>query len=125
MPFFSLFNHSCDPNAHKFSSGNTNVVFSSRVIKKGEQITISYGPRFQNLSTVERQQHLQVHNFSCTCVACSNNWGPDFRLPSFQVFIFFFFNIKTFIIELNNYSNYLNHYLFFRHNHCRLKLRTS
>ncbi|CAD6241924.1 GSCOCG00009377001-RA-CDS [Cotesia congregata] len=84
MPFFSLFNHSCDPNAHKFSSGNTNVVFSSRVIKKGEQITISYGPRFQNLSTAERQQHLQVHNFSCACVACSNNWGPDFRLPSFQ-----------------------------------------
>ncbi|XP_057324275.1 SET and MYND domain-containing protein 4-like [Microplitis mediator] len=84
MPFFSLFNHSCDPNVHKFTSGNINAIFATRVIKKGEQIVISYGPRFQNLSTAERRQHLQVHKFFCQCIACSNNWGPEYRLPSCQ-----------------------------------------
>ena len=40
--FASLFNHSCDPNAHIFFEGRTLRVRSLRCIPSGEEITISY-----------------------------------------------------------------------------------
>ena len=66
----SRINHSCCPNAaYFFKPDGTVIVRSMRVIRPGEQLTISYTDLLQTLD--ERQQSLmQRYAFACDCARC-------------------------------------------------------
>ncbi|XP_063923314.1 SET and MYND domain-containing protein 4-like [Zophobas morio] len=73
---YSLFNHSCYPNAFWNNSGSTLVARALLPIKKGEQCFISYGPYFADDDKSERQEILQrQYRFTCECRACQENWS--------------------------------------------------
>jgi hypothetical protein len=65
-PASSLFNHSCCPNAAwDFIDGKI-VTRVLRPIKKGEQVTVSYGYQFHNYPEEERQKALRdTYCFTC------------------------------------------------------------
>lgn len=85
------FNHSCAPNALKSLYENKAVVITSRRIKKGDQVFISYGKKyFQTMVRDERQQALyKDFGFWCKCEKCENkNWPTESLLiqndPKYQ-----------------------------------------
>ncbi|CAH1103020.1 unnamed protein product [Psylliodes chrysocephalus] len=80
--FTSLYNHSCVANAQYFHHGSSIVTRVTASIKKGEQITISYGLTFDNQSRAYRQKILkELYLFECDCKACTNNWPTGDNLP--------------------------------------------
>ncbi|XP_057323034.1 SET and MYND domain-containing protein 4-like [Microplitis mediator] len=83
IPLYGFLNHNCDPNIHKLTSGDMNALFAVRFIKKGEQIFMNYGARFQMMDKRSRMIYLERHRFLCRCIPCSKNWGPNSSLPSF------------------------------------------
>ncbi|KAK3076195.1 hypothetical protein LTS18_013655, partial [Coniosporium uncinatum] len=66
-PLFSLFNHSCEPNAHwsDISSSSKLIVKAKRNIAQGEELFVSYDD-LQDCPLEERQSILN-HWFSCAC----------------------------------------------------------
>jgi hypothetical protein len=74
--FGSLFNHSCDPNIHRFfKSDNKAVFYVVRPIKAGEQLFMTYGFTFYTSVRSERLYGLEENNgFNCKCVACKKNY---------------------------------------------------
>ena len=67
----SNFNHSCRPNAFRYSLGEVLVIRAARDINPEEQITLSYIPNaclFENKEL--RQEWLQGRDFVCKCEAC-------------------------------------------------------
>jgi hypothetical protein len=68
----SNFNHSCEPNAMvcATSMGNHEILLkTSKEIRKGDEITISYIPT-QGLSVEERRRLLKPYFFECACPLC-------------------------------------------------------
>lgn len=61
----SFLNHSCAANAVAAFIGDLIIIHASKNIKKGEEITIAYGPRELNF-----QKKLQKYGFVCTCAHC-------------------------------------------------------
>lgn len=78
------FNHSCAPNILMASFENKSVAITSRRIKKGDQLFISYGEQYlKSLLRHERQQNLyNDFGFWCKCEKCENkNWPiQSFRI---------------------------------------------
>ena len=68
FPRASLFNHSCDPNAVVDASPHFCAVRAVRMIKKGEEVTVSYLNVF--LSRAERQDTCDKRGFYCACSKC-------------------------------------------------------
>ncbi|KAJ3321318.1 hypothetical protein HDV06_004422 [Boothiomyces sp. JEL0866] len=69
-PMVSLANHSCDANAFVVFNGPTAKLISSREIKEGEQIFISYISSFTHKA--ERQKLLKKNYlFECKCRWCT------------------------------------------------------
>ena len=78
-PFYSFFNHSCDPNTSwsptdgpTCTNGSTKDIFANRPIRKGEELCISYG-KFSDHSKAERQKILQSwigSDRECACTKC-------------------------------------------------------
>lgn len=69
---FSKINHSCNPNANHFwiEDSKKKASLALRDIKKGEELTICYGPHL--LPRDERRDHLLRHyHFICMCETCS------------------------------------------------------
>ncbi|KAK0162887.1 hypothetical protein PV327_006622 [Microctonus hyperodae] len=79
VPFFCFFNHSCDPNAILYKSGNVNAMFTGQQIKKGEQIFIAYqNPYWAKFTVRERKMDLKkCFNFICECNACKHDWDLE------------------------------------------------
>lgn len=69
----SFFNHSCTPNVlWRFSSKGIHLQ-AKRLIKRGEQLTISYGTDATRQSIDKRQMQLHYNYcFYCQCMACRN-----------------------------------------------------
>lgn len=69
---FSLFNHSCAPNIIHKSSGKLSFCKTSRRVKKGEQLFISYlSPYEMELLKEHRQEKLRSGwGFDCLCKKC-------------------------------------------------------
>jgi hypothetical protein len=67
LPFIAKLNHSCNPNVY-FSFNKINCcmyVYSNKVIKKGEEITVSY---LENKKIQNHKIYLEEHyGFSCNC----------------------------------------------------------
>ncbi|XP_018015363.1 SET and MYND domain-containing protein 4 [Hyalella azteca] len=75
----SLLNHSCNANAHQSSTGIRKILYSISSIKKGEEITMSYGERFASHTKENRIKSLaETYHFKCSCIACVHNW-PLFK----------------------------------------------
>lgn len=74
FPFSSLFNHSCMPNAKRFTVNNKITIFAARPIKAGEQIFVSYGFSSFRMSKAERVFHMSKYGFRCNCVACVEDY---------------------------------------------------
>jgi len=77
FPTISLINHSCAPNAiHvRGRKGCETAVISLRALNPGDEITITYGPRFTLSGRKQRQAELErKYTFLCRCVACEENW---------------------------------------------------
>ncbi|KAK6931260.1 SET domain [Dillenia turbinata] len=64
----SFINHSCVPNARRIHIGDHVIIFASRDVKAGEEITFAY---FNVLSPLnKRRETLMNWGFSCACKRC-------------------------------------------------------
>ena len=67
----SVCNHSCRPNAAVSVSDNLVTLYSLRVIKPGEEVTVCYGTSLLWLPLWARRTHLaRVWGFVCKCSRC-------------------------------------------------------
>ena len=81
FPFTSLINHACYPNVQTILVDNKIALVVERPIKAGEQIFRSYiGLPFQH-SLEERQKRLELYQFACYCLACTNKYSVYGNLP--------------------------------------------
>ncbi|KAH3660088.1 hypothetical protein OGAPHI_007293 [Ogataea philodendri] len=78
-PFFSLINHSCEPNCILVWKGRTASLRALRPIATNEELFVSYCPVFT--PKIARQQQLRnSFYFDCTCQMCStefDRWFPS------------------------------------------------
>lgn len=72
---YSLFNHACEPNIVASDSGKLKGGKTTRLVKKGEQLFISYlSPIEMRLPKRDRQRILQSGwGFECKCRKCESN----------------------------------------------------
>ncbi|KAK9322061.1 hypothetical protein V1517DRAFT_324515 [Lipomyces orientalis] len=71
FPSASYFNHSCDPNVIKTRTGRQMHFTTSRFVKKGEELCISYGMML-TMAAKARQDLLQEQwYFKCGCGRCT------------------------------------------------------
>jgi hypothetical protein len=75
----SSFNHSCEPNAAVSSVADTHeiVLKTTRPVKAGEEISITYIPLTHSCSVAERQQLLKHYLFTCGCPRCVREAKPQ------------------------------------------------
>ena len=72
---YNLFNNSCSPNTSQHFHGNQCFVLALSTIKKGEEVSVTYGWRHDTHPRVARQfVLLKCYHFLCSCEACSNFW---------------------------------------------------
>ena len=84
-PTMVLLNHSCDPNMVRVNIGHNTVAFAARNIKKGEEITDCYSYPYDVTAKEERRQYLEdKYKFSCSCVACNENWSTASHLSRYS-----------------------------------------
>jgi hypothetical protein len=71
FPKIARINHSCRPNASYYWSDalNKRIVYTTRKLKKGEEIFVSYISLL--LTQEDRQRQLDRYGFKCTCDACA------------------------------------------------------
>lgn len=71
------FNHSCAPNVLASTYENKTIGVTSRRIKKGEQLFITYGGHYFSHPRAERQKGLfNDFGFKCECEKCENKRWP-------------------------------------------------
>ncbi|PBC27785.1 SET and MYND domain-containing protein 4 [Apis cerana] len=88
MPFFSLINHSCNPNILRHSRSNCMIIYVMYPIKKGEQLYDNYGQHYAITPKEERQKELlKQYYFKCNCLACQEDWPLYYNLKSFKSLI--------------------------------------
>ena len=67
----SIISHSCDYNTNKLCLGSRIVIFANQFIRRGSEITHTYGPSRQVTSYKDRQAMLRNgYLFVCKCNAC-------------------------------------------------------
>ncbi|KAL1379293.1 hypothetical protein pipiens_015001 [Culex pipiens pipiens] len=80
-PIATVFNHSCDPNVLIIPRASRIVTVVLRPVRKGEQLTSSYGPTWWDIPNLPL-------TFDCRCVVCvlgkkGSDWCPPGRqLPA-------------------------------------------
>lgn len=81
----SIISHSCDYNSNKLCIGSRMVIFANQFIRKGTEITHTYGPSYQVTSYKDRQAMMRNgYLFVCKCTACEarlENCPNAFRCP--------------------------------------------
>ncbi|GAB1859042.1 SET and MYND domain-containing protein 4 [Camponotus japonicus] len=88
MPFYSLMNHSCNPNIFRHSRSKHMVIYAMHPIRKGEQLFDNYGQHYALMPKATRQQKLlKQYFFTCDCIACQENWPVYFELQSFKTLV--------------------------------------
>lgn len=81
----SIFNHSCQPNCVKFNPSNENPkseVRASRMIHKGEPLSISYLTPPEQSQVARQEQLRKQFGFTCECQACLE--PPGYRYEAFM-----------------------------------------
>jgi hypothetical protein len=73
--WLSMINHSCAPNCMKFAPSNSSSwaseIWTTRAVRAGEELTMSYRAPLETCSSSMEAFLLQNHRFSCTCAACT------------------------------------------------------
>ncbi|KYQ55708.1 SET and MYND domain-containing protein 4 [Trachymyrmex zeteki] len=88
MPFFSLINHSCDPNILRHSRPEHIVIYAMYPIEKGQQLLDNYGKHYAVMSKAQRQQKLlEQYYFICDCIPCQEDWPLYVQLQSYQTLV--------------------------------------
>lgn len=79
FPKIARINHSCTPNSGNewVEGAGHRVIYASRDVKKGEEITVSYIPLLKK--TADRQSRLGQYGFTCDCSACQSGEGDKRR----------------------------------------------
>ncbi|XP_053686795.1 SET and MYND domain-containing protein 4-like [Sabethes cyaneus] len=72
-PVASICNHSCDPNTFFIKCSGQLKYIVNRPIAKGEQITISYGPRFRVSSKFDNMKLMEILHLHCICDVCNKH----------------------------------------------------
>ena len=76
-------NHSCNPNTSPVFPDTAQTVYSTRTIKKGEEITQIYRGHFGDTPFEERQRLLKsMFSFECACQACKERFPLSKDLPA-------------------------------------------
>lgn len=72
FPLISLVNHSCSPNCSvSYVKNGEMVLYATRSIESGEELTIDYEPPIMINNIVERNMILSKNfDFTCRCKAC-------------------------------------------------------
>ena len=73
-------NHSCRPNANHIWRADLQktLIFATRDIEAGEEISITYGPSGECLDTAERRAYLKERfSFECGCEMCAESSNPQ------------------------------------------------
>ncbi len=120
-PTASLFNHSCDPDAHLTFSGDEVLVRCVKEVEKGRQVTIAYdGLSFALRSQEERRTLLaRTRFFSCECEACLGSWPLAYELslrPEYIRYVRRVMNDVT--VNTSNFEPHVNLRLFFFRRAC-------
>ncbi len=71
FPTLMRMNHSCESNSFVMGHGRYNLLFASRDIKAGEEVTMSYSP-YTSIYPCEHRSRLIAEQFSfkCLCTRC-------------------------------------------------------
>ncbi|KAF7996533.1 hypothetical protein HCN44_002165 [Aphidius gifuensis] len=78
-PPVCFFNHGCHSTLASSVQGDTLIMTTANLIKKGEQIFYNYGPHYKNEILDERQIELkEYYYFECKCLACVGKWPINF-----------------------------------------------
>ncbi|XP_057324272.1 SET and MYND domain-containing protein 4-like [Microplitis mediator] len=105
--FASFFNHSCDDNITCSQYHDYLVFRSTCIIKKDEQLCITYGPTFHWYTVEDRRRKLKTqYNFLCECNACSKNWDKNTLIPSFHNQALLPAKRYKVILEYHRYNDY-------------------
>ncbi|KAF4631304.1 hypothetical protein G7Y89_g6836 [Cudoniella acicularis] len=77
FPECARINHDCTPNSGNYWSQKQGkrIIFASRLIKAGEEITVSYIPLLKK--TAIRRERLAQYGFVCSCEACTRQDGGE------------------------------------------------
>ncbi|SPP87417.1 SET and MYND domain-containing protein 4 [Drosophila guanche] len=71
----SYFNHECWPSVASYFVGKKLVLAATKPHRPHEWVAVNYGPIFTNTNLKERQRSLRGrYSFSCSCMACQENW---------------------------------------------------
>ncbi|XP_030372757.1 SET and MYND domain-containing protein 4 [Scaptodrosophila lebanonensis] len=71
----SYFNHECWPSVAAYFVGKRLVLTATKPHRPNEIVAVNYGPLFTKVNLKERQRNLRGrYMFSCTCMACQENW---------------------------------------------------
>ncbi|XP_034659633.1 SET and MYND domain-containing protein 4 [Drosophila subobscura] len=71
----SYFNHECWPSVASYFVGKKLVLAATKPHRPHEVVAVNYGPIFTNTNLKERQRSLRGrYSFSCSCMACQENW---------------------------------------------------
>ncbi|XP_076763579.1 protein-lysine N-methyltransferase SMYD4 [Xylocopa sonorina] len=109
MPFFSLFNHSCNPNVSRHSRSKHMVMYAMYPIKKGEQIFDTYGQHYALTPRDERQKRLlKQYYFQCNCLPCRENWPLYYNLKSFKNLVKKKEDKSKIMYALRKFPNYID-----------------
>ncbi|KAK9302571.1 hypothetical protein QLX08_005453 [Tetragonisca angustula] len=85
MPFFSLINHSCNPNVLRHSRSEYMIIYAMYPIKEGEQLCDNYTQHYAITPKAARQKELlKQYYFKCNCPACEEDWPLYYNLKSFK-----------------------------------------
>ncbi|XP_020711899.2 SET and MYND domain-containing protein 4-like isoform X2 [Athalia rosae] len=85
MPFYSLFNHSCDSSVTRSVQKDHIILYAMYPIEKGEQIYDNYGVHYALSERSKRQKKLlEQFYFKCNCEPCTNDWPVYNKIRSYQ-----------------------------------------
>ncbi|XP_022225325.2 SET and MYND domain-containing protein 4 [Drosophila obscura] len=71
----SYFNHECWPSVASYFVGKKLVLAATKPHRPNEVVAVNYGPNFTTTNLKERQRSLRGrYSFSCSCMACQENW---------------------------------------------------
>ncbi|EDW40325.1 GL24960 [Drosophila persimilis] len=71
----SYFNHECWPSVASYFVGKKLVLAATKPHRPNEVVAVNYGPIFTYTNLKERQRSLRGrYSFSCSCMACQENW---------------------------------------------------
>ena len=122
--FLSFFNHDCLPNTSSIGIGDFIMLFSNKLIKKGEEITILYFGR-PTYYKWKKELFKKIYNFECNCCLCQIEKESRKKYPKllfqYDKFIYelgddypsnekLYEKIKEFSEFLNQNEKYLSNY---------------